>query len=83
MEIPVPGHTPESISVLVYDHAGDAAPHGVLTGDALFRDVSRPDLLVSVGGTAAGLGAPPPPLADQDRGRAPRTFAARSRGPGG
>ncbi|MYS08200.1 MBL fold metallo-hydrolase, partial [Streptomyces sp. SID6041] len=25
-----PGHTPESISVLVYEHAGDTVPHGVL-----------------------------------------------------
>ena len=31
-----PGHTPESIIVLVYVHAGDSAPYGVLTGDALF-----------------------------------------------
>ena len=52
-----PGHTPESISVLVYEHAGDAAPYGVLTGDALFiGDVGRPDLLASVGVTAEELG---------------------------
>src|SRR5690606_19872653 len=31
-----PGHTPESISVLVYEHADDPVPYGVLTGDALF-----------------------------------------------
>ena len=30
-----PGHTPESISLLVYEHVGDEAPYGVLTGDAL------------------------------------------------
>jgi hydroxyacylglutathione hydrolase len=42
-----PGHTPESISVVVYD--GDE-PWGVLTGDTLFvGDVGRPDLLSSVG----------------------------------
>lgn len=53
-----PGHTPESISVLVYEHAEDAVPYGVLTGDALFiGDVGRPDLLASVGVTAAELGA--------------------------
>lgn len=45
-----PGHTPESISVLVFEHADDAVPYGVLTGDALFiGDVGRPDLLTSVG----------------------------------
>lgn len=45
-----PGHTPESISVLVYEHADDAEPHAVLTGDALFiGDVGRPDLLASAG----------------------------------
>ncbi|MFF4621547.1 rhodanese-like domain-containing protein [Nonomuraea jabiensis] len=53
-----PGHTPESISVLVYEHADDSLPHGVLTGDALFvGDVGRPDLLASVGVTAEELGA--------------------------
>ncbi|MFF3757458.1 rhodanese-like domain-containing protein [Streptomyces sp. NPDC002185] len=52
-----PGHTPESISVLVYEHAGDEVPYGVLTGDALFiGDVGRPDLLASVGVTAGELG---------------------------
>ncbi|WP_318207322.1 MBL fold metallo-hydrolase [Streptomyces sp. SJL17-1] len=53
-----PGHTPESISVLVYEHGGDTVPYGVLTGDALFiGDVGRPDLLASVGVTAEELGA--------------------------
>ncbi|WP_248841294.1 rhodanese-like domain-containing protein [Frankia sp. AgKG'84/4] len=52
-----PGHTPESISVLVYEHATDAVPYGVLTGDALFiGDVGRPDLLASLGVTATELG---------------------------
>ncbi|MDF2258444.1 rhodanese-like domain-containing protein [Streptantibioticus ferralitis] len=52
-----PGHTPESISVLVYEHAVDEVPYGVLTGDALFiGDVGRPDLLASVGVTAEELG---------------------------
>lgn len=45
-----PGHTPESISVLVFEHADDEVPYGVLTGDALFiGDVGRPDLLASIG----------------------------------
>ena len=40
-----PGHTWESISVLVREHRG-AAPVAVLTGDALFiGDVGRPDLV--------------------------------------
>ncbi|WP_406422607.1 rhodanese-like domain-containing protein [Streptomyces sp. NBC_00873] len=53
-----PGHTPESISVLVHEHATDTVPYGVLTGDALFiGDVGRPDLLASVGVTAEELGA--------------------------
>jgi hydroxyacylglutathione hydrolase len=52
-----PGHTPESISVLVYEHVDDPAPYGVLTGDALFiGDVGRPDLLASIGVTADELG---------------------------
>ncbi|MBB1241984.1 MBL fold metallo-hydrolase [Streptomyces durbertensis] len=53
-----PGHTPESVSVLVYEKAADPVPYGVLTGDALFiGDVGRPDLLASAGVTAEELGA--------------------------
>ncbi|HET6811623.1 MAG TPA: MBL fold metallo-hydrolase [Acidimicrobiales bacterium] len=45
-----PGHTPESISVVIRERAGDAEPWGVLTGDTLFiGDVGRPDLLASAG----------------------------------
>ena len=52
-----PGHTPESISVLVFEHDGDEVPYGALTGDALFiGDVGRPDLLASIGVTAEELG---------------------------
>jgi DMSO/TMAO reductase YedYZ molybdopterin-dependent catalytic subunit/rhodanese-related sulfurtransferase/glyoxylase-like metal-dependent hydrolase (beta-lactamase superfamily II) len=45
-----PGHTPESICILVWEHSEDPAPFGVLTGDTLFvGDVGRPDLLASAG----------------------------------
>ncbi|MFN2535214.1 MAG: rhodanese-like domain-containing protein [Pseudonocardiaceae bacterium] len=48
-----PGHTPESITLAVYEHARDSAPAAVLTGDTLFLgDVGRPDLLGSAGCTA-------------------------------
>lgn len=51
-----PGHTPESISIVVYPNGGDAGPYGVLTGDTLFiGDVGRPDLLAAVGVTAEDL----------------------------
>jgi len=51
-----PGHTPESICVVVYEHSDDEVPYGVLTGDTLFvGDVGRPDLLASAG---ADLSAP-------------------------
>ena len=44
-----PGHTPESISVLVYDRDESEKPTSVLTGDTMFiGDVGRPDLLGSV-----------------------------------
>ena len=50
-----PGHTPESICLVVYEKGKDA-PHAVLTGDTLFLgDVGRPDLLSSVGMTAEEL----------------------------
>jgi hydroxyacylglutathione hydrolase len=52
-----PGHTPESISVVVLEDPDDTVPYGVLTGDALFiGDVGRPDLLASIGVTADELG---------------------------
>lgn len=52
-----PGHTPEGISLLVFDPAYSATePKAVLTGDTLFiGDVGRPDLLASVGVTADDL----------------------------
>jgi len=41
-----PGHTPESVSVLVFDGPVSGDPKAVLTGDTLFiGDVGRPDLL--------------------------------------
>ena len=43
-----PGHTPESLSFLVFEHAGDPEPWAVLTGDTLFvGDVGRVDILSS------------------------------------
>jgi glyoxylase-like metal-dependent hydrolase (beta-lactamase superfamily II)/rhodanese-related sulfurtransferase len=53
-----PGHTPESVSILVYDLARDASqPHAVLTGDTLFvGDVGRPDLRAALGWSASELG---------------------------
>ncbi|MGA0879319.1 MAG: MBL fold metallo-hydrolase [Ilumatobacteraceae bacterium] len=51
-----PGHTPESISIVVRERPG-AVPHAVFTGDTLFiGDVGRPDLLAAVGHTAEDLG---------------------------
>ena len=52
-----PGHTPESICIVVRPDGPDSVPEGVLTGDTLFiGDVGRPDLLASVGVTAEELG---------------------------
>ena len=46
-----PGHTPESMSIVVRERP-DTDPYGVLTGDTLFiGDVGRPDLLSSIGFT--------------------------------
>ncbi len=52
-----PGHTPEAISLLVYDaKVSKDNPYAVLTGDCLFiGDVGRPDLLASQGVTAKEL----------------------------
>jgi len=56
-----PGHTPESISLLVFDRdrqdRGETHPYAVLTGDTLFvGDVGRPDLRGSLGWSATALG---------------------------
>ncbi len=43
-----PGHTPESVSVVVFDKKESTEPVAVLTGDTMFiGDVGRPDLLGS------------------------------------
>jgi len=57
--IETPGHTPESISIAVYDLAkSETEPHAVLTGDTLFvGDVGRPDLRAALGWSATDLGA--------------------------
>lgn len=48
-----PGHTPESVSILVIDTEVSNQPQKVLTGDTLFiGDVGRPDLISSKGFTA-------------------------------
>jgi len=54
-----PGHTIESISILVFDLGKDQAhPYAVLTGDTLFiGDVGRPDLRASLGWSANLLGS--------------------------
>ena len=54
-----PGHTIESISILVFDLQKDSTkPYAVLTGDTLFiGDVGRPDLRASLGWNANDLGA--------------------------
>ena len=50
-----PGHTPESMSIVV-NETGVDDPHAVLTGDTLFvGDVGRPDLLSSRGVTSEEL----------------------------
>lgn len=78
-----PGHTPESISVVVYEREG-AEPYGVLTGDTLFvGDVGRPDLLSSRGVTSQELAGD---LYDSLRGqlmtlpRATRVYPAHGAG---
>ena len=51
-----PGHTPESICIVVWETPGADAPYGVLTGDTLFiGDVGRPDLLTAQGQSAEDM----------------------------
>jgi len=53
-----PGHTIESISILLFDRdVSDREPRAILTGDTLFvGDVGRPDLRASLGWSATDLG---------------------------
>ena len=53
-----PGHSPESISIVIYDlNKDNEHPYAVLTGDTLFiGDVGRPDLRASLGWSADQLG---------------------------
>ncbi|MFJ5676239.1 rhodanese-like domain-containing protein [Streptomyces sp. NPDC093097] len=45
-----PGHTLESICLVIHEQPDDEVPFGVLTGDTLFvGDVGRPDLLSAAG----------------------------------
>lgn len=56
--IETPGHTPESISVLVIDTEVSHEPQKVLTGDTLFvGDVGRPDLAGARGFTSEQMAA--------------------------
>jgi len=51
-----PGHTPESISVVVIDTEAGGTPKLVLTGDTLFiGDVGRPDLVGAKGFTPEAM----------------------------
>ena len=53
-----PGHTPESISVLVIDSDVSSQPQKVLTGDTLFvGDIGRPDLAGGKGYTPSMMAA--------------------------
>ncbi|MGW2009806.1 MBL fold metallo-hydrolase [Streptomyces nigrescens] len=53
-----PGHTLESICLVLREHPDDEVPYGVLTGDTLFvGDVGRPDLLSAAGHTPQDMAA--------------------------
>ncbi|MEV6568419.1 MBL fold metallo-hydrolase [Streptomyces kronopolitis] len=53
-----PGHTLESICLVLHEHPDDEVPFGVLTGDTLFvGDVGRPDLLSAAGHTPQDMAA--------------------------
>jgi hydroxyacylglutathione hydrolase len=52
-----PGHSPESVSLVLYDLEGRSTAKAVFTGDTLFvGDVGRPDLRASLGWSAEDLG---------------------------
>jgi rhodanese-related sulfurtransferase len=75
-----PGHTPESICIVI--HAGEQEPYGVLTGDTLFiGDVGRPDLSAPRAGPPTTWPGPStaPPARSCSRSRTPPA-CSRARG---
>ena len=61
-----PGHTPDSICLLLFEGKGSSVPSAVLTGDTLFiGDVGRPDLAGAAASPAAGPGPGPREQAGQ------------------
>lgn len=51
-----PGHSPESVCILIFDPEAAASPCAALTGDTLFiGDVGRPDLRAALGWKAEDL----------------------------
>src|SRR3954469_24813421 len=53
-----PGHTPESICIVVWETPAASDPYGVLTGDTLFiGDVGRPDLVAAQGRSPQDMAA--------------------------
>ncbi len=75
-----PGHTPESICIVVYEHADDEVPYGVLTGDTLFvGDVGRPDLLADNGPVGGDVGPDAVSVAARQTPEAARRHAGLSR----
>lgn len=51
-----PGHSPESVCILVFDPHEAVSPYAALTGDTLFiGDVGRPDLRAALGWKAEDL----------------------------
>ncbi|AOP45395.1 MBL fold metallo-hydrolase [Streptomyces lydicus] len=53
-----PGHTLESLCLVVHERPDDDVPFGVLTGDTLFvGDVGRPDLLSAAGHSPEDMAA--------------------------
>jgi glyoxylase-like metal-dependent hydrolase (beta-lactamase superfamily II) len=70
-----PGHTPESICIVVYENADDEVPYGVLTGDTLFvGDVGAPG---SAGGQRP-VGGDVGPVAARQTSEAARCYAGFS-----
>ena len=83
-----PGHTLESICLVVHENPDDDVPFGVLTGDTLFvGDVGRPDLLSAAGHSPEDMAAasaslpahqtPGPPGRDPGLSRTRRRFGLR------
>ena len=68
-----PGHTPESISVLVFEHGTDEVAHGVLTGERVVYHLDSGEMEAGEPGGRVNMTIAPKPKAAKPATEAPKS----------